>query len=105
MTRSSNASTDDFLRAAEAGETIAQMQLGLLYSTGQKGAPLDYIAAHKWLNLAALRGNDEAKRLRKELADVMSREEISEAQRQAREWVSGQQRMQPKTESVFGLTS
>jgi hypothetical protein len=57
-------------------------------STGQKGAPLDYVEAHKWLNLAALRGNDEAKRLRSELADVMSREEISEAQRQAREWVS-----------------
>jgi hypothetical protein len=62
--------------------------LGLLFSTGQKGAPLDYVTAHKWLNLAALRGNGEAKRLRTELADVMSREEISEAQRQAREWVS-----------------
>ena len=74
--------------AAEAGESVAQLQLGLLFSTGQKGAPLDYVTAHKWLNLAALRGSDEAKRLRTELADVMSREEISEAQRQAREWVS-----------------
>ncbi|MFP6706982.1 MAG: hypothetical protein VCE75_13310 [Alphaproteobacteria bacterium] len=39
------------------------------------------------MNLAPLRGNNEAKRLRTELADVMGREEISEAQRQAREWV------------------
>ena len=88
MARSLKAYTDDYLPLAEAGEDIAQMQLGLLYSTGQKGAPLDYVTAHKWLNLAALRGNDEAKYLRKELAGVMSREEIAAAQRMAREWVS-----------------
>ncbi|MDA1099919.1 MAG: sel1 repeat family protein [Proteobacteria bacterium] len=80
--------TDDYQQQAEAGESVAQFQLGLLYSTGQKGIPLDYVTAHKWLNLAAVRGNDDAKRLRSELADVMSREEISEAQRLAREWVS-----------------
>ena len=88
MARSLKAYTDDYLPLAEAGEDIAQMQLGLLYSTGQKGAPLDYVTAHKWLNLAALRGNDEAQHLRKELAGVMSREEIAAAQRMAREWVS-----------------
>jgi hypothetical protein len=88
MARSLKAYTDDYLKLAEAGEDVAQMQLGLLFSTGQKGAPLDYVTAHKWLNLAALRGNDEAKYLRKELAGVMSREEIAEAQRMAREWVS-----------------
>ena len=88
MARSLKAYTEDHFLLAEAGENVAQFQLGLLYSTGQKGAPLDYVAAHKWLNLSALRGNDEAKRLRSELADVMSRDEISEAQRQAREWVS-----------------
>ncbi len=88
MARSLQAYTDDYLPLAEAGQDAAQMQLGLLYSTGQKGAPLDYVAAHKWLNLAALRGNDEARYLRKELAGVMSRDEIAEAQRMAREWVS-----------------
>jgi TPR repeat protein len=87
MARSLKAYTDDYMKLAEAGESVAQMQLGLLFSTGQKGAPLDYVTAHKWLNLAALRGNGEAKRLRTELSDVMSRAEISEAQRQAREWV------------------
>lgn len=88
MARSLKAYTDDYMKLAEAGENVAQLQLGLLFSTGQKGAPLDYITAHKWLNLAALLGNGEAKRLRSELAEGMSREEISEAQRQAREWVS-----------------
>jgi hypothetical protein len=45
------------------------------------------MTAHKWLNLAVLRGNDEARYLRKELAGVMSREEIAQAQRMVREWV------------------
>ncbi len=88
MARSAKAYANNFLRKAEAGESIAQLQLGLLYSTGKNGVPLDFVTAHKWLNLAAVCGNDDAKRLRTELAGDMSREEISEAQRQAREWVS-----------------
>ena len=62
-------------------------RLGLIYSTGQ-GAPLDYVEAHKWFNLAALRGFEAAKSCRKELADQMSSAEIAAAQRAAREWMS-----------------
>jgi TPR repeat protein len=62
-------------------------RLGLIYSTGQ-GAPLDLVEAHKWFNLAALRGWDAAKHCRKELADQMSSAEIAAAQRAAREWMS-----------------
>ena len=76
MARSLKAYTNDYMKLAEAGENVAQLQLSLLFSTGQKGAPLDYITAHKWLNLAALRCNGDAKRLRSELAEGMSREEI-----------------------------
>jgi len=72
---------------AEAGQVDAQYRVGIMYSTGQDGVPIDYIVAHKWLNLAALRGSDEARRLRAELADDMSREEIAQAQRLAREWM------------------
>lgn len=71
---------------AEFGGVAAQYQLGLMYSTG-KGVPLDYVLAHKWLNLAAMRGDDSARSLRTELAGDMSREEIAEAQRLAREWL------------------
>ena len=63
-------------------------RLGLLYSTGQGGAPLDYISAHMLFNLAAMRGSMEAKVYRKELADEMASEQVAEAQRQAREWLS-----------------
>ena len=63
-------------------------RLGLLYSTGQGGAPLDYVSAHMLFNLAALRGSEEAKVYRKELSQEMASEEVAEAQRAAREWLA-----------------
>ena len=64
----------------------ALYQLGLLYAAG-RNVPLDLIAAHKWFNIAASRGNQEARRMRSELAADMSRDEVMQAQRQARAWV------------------
>jgi TPR repeat protein len=63
-------------------------RLGLLYSTGQGGAPLDYVSAHMLFNLAAMRGSVEAKIYRRELSDEMASEQVAEAQRQAREWLA-----------------
>ena len=63
-------------------------RLGLLYSTGQGGAPLDYVSAHMLFNLAAMRGSVEAKVYRKELSEEMASQDIAEAQRQAREWLA-----------------
>ena len=61
---------------------------GLLYSTGQGGAPLDYVSAHMLFNLAAMRGSVEAKIYRKELSQEMGSDQVAEAQRQAREWLA-----------------
>jgi TPR repeat protein len=63
-------------------------RLGLLYSTGQGGAPLDYVSAHMLFNLAAMRGSVEAKVYRKELSQEMAAEDVAEAQRAAREWLA-----------------
>jgi TPR repeat protein len=63
-------------------------RLGLLYSTGQGGAPLDYVSAHMLFNLAAMRGSMEAKVYRKELSQEMDQSEVAEAQRAAREWLA-----------------
>jgi TPR repeat protein len=63
-------------------------RLGLLYSTGQGGAPLDYVSAHMLFNLAAMRGSVEAKVYRKELSQEMDQSEVAEAQRAAREWLA-----------------
>ena len=49
---------------------------------------LDLVSAHKWFNLAAMRGNDDAKRYRVEIAHEMSKTQIADAQRQAREWLA-----------------
>lgn len=62
-------------------------RLGLMYSTGEDGAA-DYVEAHKWFNLAALKGSEVAKTYRSELAQEMSSDEIAAAQRAAREWLS-----------------
>lgn len=79
---------DRWLSNAEAGQVDAQFKVGLLFSTGQDGTPIDYVMAHKWLNLAAVRGSDDARRLRAEVAGDMSKEEIAQAQKLAREWMS-----------------
>ena len=46
------------------------------------------IEAHKWFNIAAMRGNAEAALLRRELAAEMTPAEIAGAQRAAREWLT-----------------
>lgn len=68
-----------------SGEDLLRM--GMMYSTGQGGAPLDYVSAHMMFNLAALRGSEEAKARRRELALEMDRDTIADAQRAAREWL------------------
>jgi TPR repeat protein len=63
-------------------------RLGLRYSTGQGGAPLDFVAAHTLFSLASLRGSLEAKIYRKELSAEMDPADVAEAQRAAKEWLS-----------------
>ena len=64
-------------------------ELGMMYSVG-RDAPVDLVSAHKWFNLAAVKGNAEAIRLRREIANQMSDAEIAAAQRAARDWLKGQ---------------
>jgi hypothetical protein len=73
--------------ATAGGAPDALFELGLMYCAG-RDVELDLVSAHKWFNLAAMRGNDDAKRYRMEIAHEMSKTEIAEAQRQAREWLT-----------------
>lgn len=61
--------------------------LGMLYSSGRTGC-VDLVAAHKWFNLAALKGRVDAIALRREISEQMSSDEISLAQREARAWMT-----------------
>ncbi|MCB1500930.1 MAG: hypothetical protein KDK07_14250 [Bauldia sp.] len=60
--------------------------LGVLNADGEAGA-IDLIAAHKWFNLAALRGYADAAWHRQQIAEEMTPAEIATAQRAAREWL------------------
>ena len=73
-----------------AGEML--FELGMMYSVG-RDAPVDLVAAHKWFNLAAMNGNGDAVRLRREIASQMSDVEIATAQRAARDWLRGNEIM------------
>ena len=75
-----------FETEARCGRPEALYNLGLAYSTGQ-GVGVDYIAAHKWFNLAAMKGVGEARTWRAQLSREMSASQIAEAQRQARAWL------------------
>ena len=69
-----------------AGDIL--FELGMMYSVG-RDIPVDLVAAHKWFNLATIKGNLEAIRLRREIAYQMSDAEIAAAQRAARDWLVG----------------
>ncbi len=73
------------LMAASGGKE-ALYNLGMMYCIG-RDVEIDLVSAHKWLNLAALRGNEDAKAVRAEISSEMSASEIAEAQRQARNWL------------------
>ncbi len=72
--------------AGQPGAPDALFELGLLYATG-RDVGLDLVSAHKWFNLAAVRGNASARSYRAELAREMTAGQIADAQRQAREWL------------------
>ncbi len=74
-------------RGAQGGSVDALFELGMMHCSGRDAA-YDLVNAHKWFNLAALRGNDAAKRYRMEIAGEMSKIEISRAQKLARQWLS-----------------
>jgi hypothetical protein len=59
---------------------------GLYWASGRSGV-VNLVAAHKWFNLAALKGRVDAVALRREIAEQMSEAEIAAAQREARAWM------------------
>jgi TPR repeat protein len=73
--------------ASAAVAADALYELGLRCCTG-RDKPVDLVEAHKWLNLAAMRGRTDAKLLRQELAEEMTRAQIARAQKLAREWLA-----------------
>lgn len=61
--------------------------MGMMYATG-RGCNVDFVEAHKWLNIAAIKGYERAAELRQDLAQSMTKTELAEALRAAREWMT-----------------
>lgn len=74
----------DAAQGSPSSETF--FNLGITYAIGREVAP-DLVEAHKWFNIAAMKGSLEAARYRQEIAGELTAAEIAEAQRAAREWL------------------
>lgn len=72
----------------EQGNLDALFTLGVAFSTGSHGTVCDMIEAHKWFNIAASQGHEEASWCRADISEEMTAREIAEAQRRAREWLA-----------------
>ncbi|MEK1852923.1 MAG: sel1 repeat family protein [Phyllobacterium sp.] len=70
-----------------SAETDILFEMGIMYATGRDCA-VDMVAAHKWFNIAAIKGSDRAAELRAELAQTMSKSDLAIALREAREWMT-----------------
>lgn len=71
-----------------SGEPVqVLLDRGIDCATGRAGE-LDLIEAHKWFNIAALRGDAEAARRRQEIASELQPGDVAAALRRAREWLA-----------------
>ncbi|WP_333631131.1 sel1 repeat family protein [Agrobacterium cavarae] len=79
----------DIELAVAGGQSRADVfcNLGLIYATGRR-CPVDLVAAHKWLNIAAIKGSERAASLRADLARNMTKADLAAALRAARDWMT-----------------
>jgi uncharacterized protein len=78
---------DAAMPVAETAIPDVLFERGLYWASGRSGV-VNLVAAHKWFNLAALKGRSDAVLLRREVAELMNDVEIATAQREARAWIS-----------------
>ena len=74
-----------YRKAAERNDARAQYNLGVCYAHGQ-GVAKDYVEGYKWWLLAAGQGYDSAKQYMTALENEMTREQIADGQKLARDF-------------------
>lgn len=82
-----NINTDLTETVPMSASADAFLALGMRYCIGH-GVPQNNVIAHKWFNIAAIKGSDKARSYRCELSQEMSASEVAEAQRQARAFLT-----------------
>ena len=63
------------------------LRRGMESAAGESGR-VDLVSAHAWFNIAAVLGEERAVRLRSEAASEMTKAELADALRSAREWMT-----------------
>ena len=80
-----------YLKAAEQDDVVAEFMIANLYVTGQ-GVSEDLVQAYKWLSIAEGANHPDAKKTAEErknlIVDRLSPAQISEAEKQAKEWIA-----------------
>jgi TPR repeat protein len=71
--------------AAEQGEAKAQYKLGFMYYNGE-GTPKNNVLAYVWWNIAAAQGHEKAKETRGFIEELMTPNQIAEAQKLSKEY-------------------
>ncbi len=79
--------TEFFKFASENGIATGQHLLAQMYNRGH-GFPKDYVIAYMWANISASKDDEDAAKLRDDIAKNMTTEQIAEAQKLARECVA-----------------
>jgi S1-C subfamily serine protease len=74
-----------YRKAAEQNHSMAQHNLALCFLNGQ-GVPKDYVEAYKWLLLASAQSAEHSTKTIPQLEALMSRGQIAEGQKLAREF-------------------
>ena len=62
-------------------------KLGIMYATG-RDCEVDPVEAHKWFNIAAIRGCGHAVRYRAQVAQKLTKPQLARALREARHWMT-----------------
>lgn len=73
-----------YTMAAQNGIPRAQSNLGLMYVNG-KGIVQSFVLAHMWFNISAANGVTSAEKYRDIVSDLMTPQQIAEAQQLARD--------------------
>jgi len=76
-----------FVELAKGGSSISQYYLGLMYISGM-GVLQDFRQAHMWLNIASSRGHKKARMRLEKLTQVMTADQVAEAQNLARQRIA-----------------
>jgi TPR repeat protein len=87
MARISESLDEIHLAAEGSASGEAFYELGMMYAAGRDVEP-DPVIAHKWFNIAVVRGYQAAASKRAEVAQEMTRDQIALAQKEARNWLT-----------------